>query len=149
MKKTLKELAEKFGINIIYLFGSQAEKGKKYLDGEEVILDSYSDLDIAVSLKNPTQNMIGIYGDLYKKLSEIFDPFHIDLVFIHEMNPLFQYEIIKGVRIYEEDEIEVEEFEELVMKKAADLAFKKRMIDRDIMEAIEDGYFEFEYKPGS
>jgi len=63
------------------------------------------------------------------------------------MNPLFQKEVIKGIRIYEEDERIAEGFEEMVMKKAADLAFKKRMMDRDIMEAIEDGYFEFEYKP--
>ncbi len=121
----------------------------KYLEGEKIVLDSYSDLDIAVSLKNPPQNIIGIYGELYKELSEIFEPFHIDLVFVHEVNPLFQYEIIKGIRIYEEDEDESEEFEEMVMKKAADLSFKRKLLDREIMEAIEDGYFEFEYKPGS
>lgn len=149
MENRIKELAEKFGVNLIYLFGSHAEKGLKYLEGEEIILDSYSDLDVAVSLKNPPQNIIGIYGELYKELSQIFDPFHIDLVFIHEVNPLFQYEIIKAIRIYEENENEVEEFEEMVMKKAADLSFKKRLMDREIMEAIEDGYFEFEYKPGS
>lgn len=149
MKKRLKELAKRFGVNLIYLFGSQAEKGLKYLEGEMIILDSYSDLDIGVSLKNPPKNIIGIYGKLYKELSEIFDPFHIDLVFVHEVNPLFQYEIIKGIRIYEEDEDESEEFEEMVMKKAADLSFKRKLLDREIMEAIEDGYFEFEYKPGS
>jgi len=147
LNSALKNLAQKFGIDLIYLFGSQAEKGKSYIEGERVTLEEFSDLDIAISFKKPPEHLIHVYGELFMEISEIFDPFHIDLVFIHEMNPLFQYEIIKGIRIYEEDESVAEDFEEMVMKKAADLAFKKRMMDRDIMEAIEDGYFEFEYKP--
>jgi hypothetical protein len=34
-----------------------------------------------------------------------------------------------------------------VMKRAEDLVFKKRVLDREIMEAIENGYIEFEYSP--
>jgi len=147
LKSVLKDLSKKFGIDLIYLFGSQAEKGKSYIEGQRVTLEGFSDLDVAISFKKPPEHLIRVYGELYMEISEIFDPFHIDLVFIHEMNPLFQYEIIKGIRVYEEDERMVENFEEMVMKKAADLAFKKRMMDRDIIEAIEDGYFEFEYKP--
>lgn len=33
------------------------------------------------------------------------------------------------------------------MKRAEDLLFKKRVFDKEVMEAIEDGYFEFEYSP--
>ncbi len=83
------------------------------------------------------------------QISKIFEPFNIDLVIIHDMDSLFQYEVIKGVRIYEEDERIADEFEERVMKRAGDLIFQKRILEREIMEAIEDGYFEFEYQPGS
>lgn len=149
MEKKFQKLAEKFGINLIYLFGSQAEAGEKYLKGELITPEAFSDLDIAISFKNIPQNSIRIYGEIYAEISEIFDPFHIDLVFIHEHNPIFQYEIIKGIRIYEEDENSAGDFEEIVMKKAADLIFKKRIMDCEIMEAIENGYFEFEYQPSS
>lgn len=68
---------------------------------------------------------------------------------MHEVNTLFQYEIIKGVRVYEKDEFLTDEFEEGIMKQAEDLLFKKRIFDSEILEAIEDGYSEFEYSPGS
>jgi predicted nucleotidyltransferase len=146
MKSSVQDLARKFDCVLIYLFGSQAEKGKRYLEGEEISLDPYSDLDVAVAFRNLSTGTIKIYGEIYKEISEIFGPFNIDLIFIQEMSPLFQYEIIKGVRIYERDERIAEEFEEGVMKRAEDLTFKKRILDREIMEAIEDGYFEFEYR---
>ena len=40
---------------------------------------------------------------IYKELSEIFAPFFIDLIFMFEVDTLFQYEIIKGIRIFEND----------------------------------------------
>ena len=146
MKSTVQDLARKFDCVLIYLFGSQAERGKRFLEGEEISPDPYSDLDVAVAFRSLPTGTIKIYGEIYKEISEIFGPFNIDLIFIQEMSPLFQYEIIRGVRIYEVDERIAEEFEEGVMKKAEDLIFKKRILDREIMEAIEDGYFEFEYR---
>jgi len=62
---------------------------------------------------------------------------------------LFQYEIIKGKRIFETDASLADDLEEMIMKRAEDLAFKKRVMDREILEAIEDGYIEFEYRAGS
>ncbi len=142
-------LADKHQILLIYLFGSQAEKGEKYLEGEHMMPDAYSDLDIAVVLKTPPTDTMNTYGILYKEFSTIFDPFSIDLLFMQEVNPLFQYEIIKEKRIYARDESYADDFEERIMKVAADLSFKKRTFNNEIIEAIEDGYFEFEYRPNS
>jgi len=148
MKATeIRNIAEKYGITLIYLFGSQAEKGANYLEGTEIVLDELSDLDLAVAFEILPYNSIKIYGELYKYFSEIFEPFPIDLIFMDEVDTLFQYEIIKGVRIFEKDEFSADEFEEIVMKKAEDLAFKKRILLKEILEAIKDGYFEFGYSP--
>lgn len=149
MKKDIINIAQEFDCIIIYFLGSQADKGRRYLEGEAVMPDAFSDLDVAVAFSKPPTEPIEIYGDMYKKLSKILDPFNIDLVFMHEVSTLFKYEIIKGVRIYEKDEFLADEFEEGIMKQAEDLAFKKRIFDREILEAIEDGYIEFEYSPGS
>ena len=145
----IKNIAEKYGITLIYLFGSQAEKAARYLEDAEIKTGEFSDLDVAVAFETPPPCAIRIYGRLYKDLSEIFDPFSLDLIFIHEMDTLFQYAIIKGIRIYEKDEFSADEFEEMVMKKAEDLAFKKRILIKEILEAIKDGYFEFGYSPYS
>jgi predicted nucleotidyltransferase len=145
----IRNTAEKYGIALIYLFGSQSKNGAGYLQGSNINAGDLSDLDLAVSFKSIPSHPMKIYGALYKELSEIFEPFNIDLVFMHEVDVLFQYEIIKGIRIFEEDESFADELEEMVMKRAEDLAFKKRIMNREILEAIEDGYIEFEYRADS
>jgi len=140
-------VAKAYNLSLIYLFGSQAATGNQYLKGIEVTPDDASDLDIAVAFQNPPLSPMETYGNLYRDLGKIFDPFDIDLIFAHEVNILLQYEIVKGVRIYEADEFLADQFEERIMKLAGDLIVKKRMMDREIMEAIEDGYFQFEYTP--
>lgn len=148
IKENIKALAKKYGITLIYIFGSQSDKGRRYLEGEDVSQDALSDLDIAVAFENPPAEAVGVYGDIYKEFSKIFEPFRIDLVFMHEVDTLFRYEIIKGVRIYEADSSLADAFEEDIMKRAEDLLFKKKYFDNDVMEAIENGYIEFEYSPG-
>ena len=145
----LAELFRKHRVKIAYLFGSLADEGLKYLKGEEVTPDTVSDLDVAIAFESSQSELIKRYGILYTEISDIFEPFNIDLIFMHEVDTLFQYEIIKGIRIYEKDELYADDFEEGIMKRAEDLIFKRRILNNEIMEAIEDGYFEFEYSPNS
>ena len=93
-KEALKKLAEKYGIILIYIFGSRAEKAKRYLEREKIIKNNFSDLDIAIAFEKPKID-IKTFGEIYMELSKIFEPFEIDLIFMHEVDPLFQYEIIK------------------------------------------------------
>jgi predicted nucleotidyltransferase len=143
----VRALAEKHNILFIYLFGSQADTAKRYLNGEDIIPDATSDLDIAIFLDNPSTENIETYGILFRDFSEIFDPFILDLIYMREVNFLFQFEIIKGVRIYAKDESYADDFEEHIMKMTEDLSYKKRIFNNEIMEAMENGYFEFEYRP--
>ncbi len=143
----IKAIARKYGITRVYLFGSEAERGRMYLEGEAVAPHPFSDLDVAIDFEKPLSEPMETYGQLYREVSEIFSPFNLDIVFMQEVNTLFQHEIIRGTRIYTKDEFDADEFEEGVMKRSEDLLFKKRILDRDIMEAVENGYLEFEYKP--
>ena len=149
MKKSIRDIAERFDCVAIYFFGSQTGSGKKYLEGEDVRKDIFSDLDVAVAFREPPTEAVQIYGKIYREMSELLEPFNVDLVFMHELGTLFQCEVIKGLRVYEKHERLTDEFEEGVLKRAEDLMFKKKILDRDIMEAIEDGYIEFEYSPNS
>jgi predicted nucleotidyltransferase len=140
----IKEIAGRYGCILIYLFGSQAEKGMRYLEGEEVVPDPFSDLDIALKFEAPPRD-VDIYCSLYMEFSELFNPFEVDIVYVHEVDAFFHYEIIKGIRVYEKSEEDADRFEEDVLKRAEDLYFKKKAFDEEVMEAIEDGYFQFEY----
>ena len=90
--------------------------------------------------------MYKLYGNLYYDLSIIFEPFNIDIVFLHEANSLLKFEIIKGPCIYTLDEKFADEYEENVMKFASDLSFKRKMFEEYFLEALENGYFEIELK---
>jgi hypothetical protein len=68
----------------------------------------------------------------------------LDIVFLNEVHSLLRYEIIKGKRIYARDEVFADDYEEKTIAIAADLAFKRRMFEKDFYEAIHNGYFELE-----
>ena len=77
-----------YNVSLMYLFGSQAERGLHYLEGADVHPALNSDLDIAVAFRNPPVLSMESYGRLYRKADEIFHPFDIDLVFMHEVDIL-------------------------------------------------------------
>jgi predicted nucleotidyltransferase len=143
----IKAIARSYGITLVYLFGSEAKRGKIYFEGERITPHSFSDLDVAVAFEKALPEPMRTYGRLYREISEIFVPFNVDLLFMQEVNTLFQHEIIRGIRIYARDEFDADEFEEGILKRSEDLLFKKRMMEKEMMEAVDDGYFEFEYRP--
>jgi hypothetical protein len=144
--KTLSELFRKHGVNIAYLFGSQKEIGVAFLSNMEKEIAEVSDLDIGVVFGQMPNKIFDIYCELYADISIIFEPFAVDLVFLQETDALFQYEAIKGHLIYCEDESFLDDYEEIVMKRASDLSSKKPEFEKDFMEALKNGYFEIEYR---
>jgi len=142
----LARVFKKNEILLAYLFGSQKEAGLKYLNGKKTTIEETSDLDIGILLKTPPVDMYKFYGNLYYDLSTIFEPFKADIVLLHEVNFLLKFEIIKGHRIYTSNEKFADEYEEHVMKFASDLYFKRKMFEKDFLEALKNGYFEIELK---
>jgi predicted nucleotidyltransferase len=143
MKPTeLKGLFGKYGVRIAYLFGSQKEAGTIFLSGKTAEIDTASDLDIGVVFGRLPEYRFTIYGDLFADLSDFFSPFTIDLVFLQETEVLLQFEAIKGICIYCDEETFLDDYEEMTMKRAADLAYKKTEFEKDFLEALKDGYFE-------
>ncbi len=141
-KDKIKALFDMKGILLAYLFGSQVDAGKGFYKEEKTAINPSSDLDIAVLFKEPPSSIYRVYGELYKELCDIFQPFNIDLVFMHEVNYLFKFDIICGFCIHSSDEKFREEYEEKVAKFASDISFKRKMFESDFHEAIRDGHFE-------
>lgn len=138
----LHQILQKHKVRIAYLFGSQKEKGLLFLKNRSLRPEKGSDLDIGVVFDKVPEDKFNIYGELYADLSDFFEPFNIDLVFLQETDSLFQYEAIKGEIIYYDDETFLEEYEEKVLKKASDLYYKRIEFRKDFFEAVRDGYFE-------
>lgn len=140
----LDDLFKQHRVRIAYLFGSQKDKGVAFLKGQSIEIERDSDLDIGVVLEDlpSPEQRLDLYMNLYADLSEVFNPFNIDLVLLQETDTLFQYEAIKGELIYYDDEEFLDSYEELVIKKAEDLSFKRIEFEKDFLEAIRDGYRE-------
>ncbi|MBI3399098.1 MAG: nucleotidyltransferase domain-containing protein [Deltaproteobacteria bacterium] len=145
-REILKTVLNSRRVKLAYLFGSQKDAGIAFLDGKSQGIDKTADLDIGIVFEKLPQCPFEVYGEIYAKLSMLFEPFAVDLVFLQETDPLFQYEAINGELIYCGDEDFLNEYEEMIMKMASDLSFKKREFEKDFLEAIKDGYFEIAHR---
>lgn len=143
----IRALCEKFNIAFCYIFGSQQEVGRALLEGKQVpLLNPESDIDVAVLFKTPPENPLETYARLSLDIQDIMTPFKTDLLFLHEVDHLIQLEAIKGINVYTVDEQTKDEYEHIVMMFAADEYEIFKRNERDLFEAIRDGYFEFQYK---
>ncbi len=110
MKKHLLEaIVKSHGIKACYMFGSQKDAGRAFLEGSPYPVEKHADLDVGVIFGRPPPKAFEAYGDLYAALSIFFEPFTIDLVFLEETSALFQYEAIQGDLVYCEDEVFLDE----------------------------------------
>jgi predicted nucleotidyltransferase len=141
------EICKKYNIALCYLFGSQKEKGKAILEGKHVeMVDAESDIDFAVLFIKPPGNALETYASLSLDLQELVSPFRADLLFLHEVDHLIQLEAINGINIYAIDNDFRDACEEKVMMLASDELEIFKLNEKDLFEAIENGYFEFKYK---
>jgi len=144
-KNTLRAIFKKNDVLLAYVFGSNQDSGTRFLEGSPGKAHEPSDMDIGLLIAPSSRTLYESYGSLYLELSRFFAPFRIDIVLLHEVHSLLKFDIISGCRIYAEDEQFADDYEDLVMKFASDLAVKRRMFESDFVEAIEDGHFEIEY----
>lgn len=138
-KEAFSAICKKNSIALAYLFGSQAEEGLKLLNDEELKpADPLADLDLAVVFNTnlpSSDQMPGFYAGLYNQLADLFLPFSLDLVFLQEQHSVFQAQAVTGICIYAEDENFKSEYEENVMRRAADF---KPFLEKFFEERLEE-----------
>jgi len=82
----LETICKRYGLALVYLFGSRAEAGAKLLAGEKVVEnDPLSDIDLGIvtdgPLPEPTKRP-SFYAALYNEFEEVFKPLRLDLVLL-------------------------------------------------------------------
>ena len=121
--KKLSEIAQRFALDIIYAFGSNAKKASRWLFGSipTCSVSTQSDLDIGVrpspgkrlSLKEKVQLAIA--------LEEFFSVSRVDVVVIPEADPFLAANIIRGERLYCKNEFDANEYDLYILRRAGDL----------------------------
>ncbi len=106
----IKNIAKKYDLNLLLLFGSQA-KDKKFLHKE-------SDFDIAYRSKKDLSGKEII--DLNCDFIDFFHCDRIDLVDLKKDNPLLKYEIAQNSKLLYGEEIDYLEFKALAFRKYVD-----------------------------
>lgn len=141
LKKKFVRICEKNSVDLAYLFGSQADVGLDILNGKSVsIQDPLADLDLGIVLSNSMpspEELLRLYTHLYNQLVDLFLPLHLDLVFLQEQHSVFRSNAVTGICIYSVAENLKNEYEEDVMRKAADFRpFLDRYLDEHLEEVI-------------
>jgi predicted nucleotidyltransferase len=126
----LAAVCRRHGVAAVYLFGSRADDGKRVLAGDPVPTAA-SDLDVGVLFADPSFHP-RLLTRLQVDLDEVFDPLRVDLVPLQRLDALFQFEAIDGHRVAAPDPLAADEYELLVMRRAAELLPIERALERDM-----------------
>lgn len=115
---------------VLYLFGSRAGDGLDRLGGRRVDPQG-ADLDVGAVF---TASSIDHHrlSALQVALEDVFEPLRVDLVPLQRVDALFQFAAISGHRVFAADSRRADEYELLVMRRAAELLPVQRRIERDV-----------------
>ena len=126
MKKQISEIAARYGLQIVYAFGSRAKEALDVMEGRIGHFDSTrSDLDIGVRPEHPltVEEKVKI-AILFE---DVFDVFRVDLVVLPEAPISLALEIVTGEILYMEDSTHEAEYQLYIMRQAADLLPYEKM----------------------
>jgi predicted nucleotidyltransferase len=123
IKKKLEELCNRRSVESLYAFGSRAKEIKEALAGKgKSSASSFSDADIGAKLRPGTPLSLREKIRLSMELEDLLDVNRVDLCLLHEVDPFLAAEVIRGERIYCEDDFRADEYELYVLRRAGDLA---------------------------
>jgi predicted nucleotidyltransferase len=125
----LERICRQHGLRAVYLFGSRAADGLRLLDGRETAPGS-SDLDVGLLLE-PGSSGPGALAALQVAFEDLFAPLAVDLLPLDRVDPIFQFRVISGERVYARSSRAADLFELEVMRSASELLPIQRRIERE------------------
>ncbi|SFR01249.1 type VII toxin-antitoxin system MntA family adenylyltransferase antitoxin [Desulfoscipio geothermicus] len=129
-EKLIEILKQEPDIIAVYLFGS-------YLDEK---VTQPGDVDLALLLSKPPKSNVQRFIKLYPKLSEVFAPFEVDLLFLHSVKVPMRFEVISASKvIYCTDDDLRTDFEDNVTREYLDFMYHLKAAHREFYEELMEG----------
>ncbi len=131
--QAIEQICKKYGVKALYGFGSRGRELFEVLRDDRLSLSaSQSDLDIGVLTHSPfsVDDKVGLTSDL----EGLFGNANVDLVVLQEVDAFLAANIIRGERVYAEDDYLADEYELFVLRRAGDLAGFERQRMAAILE---------------
>jgi predicted nucleotidyltransferase len=121
----LEQICQKNRVKACYVFGSRGAEMLRFLQDESFHLPpSQSDLDIGVLTHSPIS--IESKVEMALEFEIFFNAPHVDLFILQEVDAFLAANIIRGERVYAEDDYLADEYELYVLRRAGDLADLER-----------------------
>ncbi|MBM3295520.1 MAG: hypothetical protein FJY82_13505 [Candidatus Aminicenantes bacterium] len=136
-RSSLQDIAERFGVDIVYVFGSMSREVLEWIEDQDRNLGrGQSDIDIGILIPAGGGGWTASEKVRFAQiLEDFFGVGRVDLVLLHEADPFLAAEIIRGERLYEKDRRAADEYELYVLRRAGDLA----PIERERLRLILEG----------
>ncbi len=127
-------MAAKYGLQIIYAFGSRAKEAKEAVEGPiERLSSTPSDLDIGVKPERPLTVEEKVEIAIF--FEDLFDLPRVDVVVLPEAPVSLAAEIVLGEILYARDSTFEAEYQLYIMRMAADLLPYERAKQKMILGA--------------
>jgi len=138
LAKRIQELARRYGLSAVYVFGSRAGEVRARIAGEDRHAEE-STADVDIGVRGIDRRAVGIDEkvQLTGEFEELFGCSRVDLVVLDEADPFLACEIIQGERVYADDEVAADEYDLFVLRRAGDLSFFERERQKLVLNAEE------------
>ena len=121
--EALDRICQGFGVAILYVFGSQAQKVRNWVEEQSDQLPvDFSDVDIGIKGQPGRTFSVTDKVNLSIALEDLFRSKRVDLIVLPEADPFLAAEIIRGERLFVRDEHEADEYDLYILRRAGDLA---------------------------
>jgi len=129
--KRVIEIFKHSHVQIAYAFGSRAREVKEYLiSNMRMGSTSLSDIDIGIKVSEGLSFSVHDKVRLALDLEDLLGVQRVDLVALNEADAFLAANIVRGERIFCEDQYLADEYELYVLRRAGDLApFERHRID--------------------
>ena len=125
-KREISEISDRYGLQIVYAFGSRAKEALDLVEGRiGHFCSTGSDLDIGVKPAHPLS--VEEKVKIAIQFEDLFDVSRVDLVVLSEAPIFLAFEIVTGEILYVEDSTQEAEYQLYIMRQAADLLPYERM----------------------
>jgi uncharacterized protein len=119
--QAIEQICKKYHVKALYVFGSRGRELFQALQDDNISLSvSQSDLDFGVLTHSPFS--IDDKVNLTFELEDLFGGAKVDLFVLQEVDAFLAANIIRGERVYAEDEYLADEYDLFVLRRAGDLA---------------------------
>lgn len=121
-QKELAQIARQHGVAILYTFGSRAKETLAWMEGvQETLASGPSDIDVGVKA------LPGVTWDITQKvaltlaLEDFLGVMRVDLTVLDTADPFLAANVVRGERLYAQDEYLADEYDLYVLRRAGDL----------------------------